>query len=388
MYKKTTAVDKILSMKERLRIVQGGSSAGKTIAILLILIDIAQSEKNETISVVSESLPHLKRGAIKDFLNIMQEHNYFVDDRWNKTNFTYTFETGTVLEFFSADQPQKVKGPRRSYLFINECNGLSYETYTQLAIRTAKVIWLDFNPVNAFWVHEELLPKENRDFLIVTYKDNEFLPPSIIQELESRKENKQFWQVYGLGQVGEAEGRIYTNWKIIDELPFEARLERYGMDFGYTNDPTAIISVYRYNGGIILDELVYQKGLSNREIAEILKNQSEYALTVADSAEPKSIDEIRTYGVSIVPAKKGGDSIKQGIQLVQDNKISVTKQSVNLIKEYRNYLWETDRNGKQLNQPTAGNDHAMDAIRYALQSLNPNSEYTYTARETRNWSIR
>jgi phage terminase large subunit len=367
IFKETTALKKILSLKKRLKIIQGGSSAGKTIAILLILIDRAQVEKNKVFSVVSETLPHLKKGAIRDFLSIMEGHKYYKDQRWNRTDFIYTFETGTKIEFFSADNADKVRGPRRDDLFINEANNVSYETYTQLAIRTNGNIYLDYNPVSQFWVHDEIKDKLPNDFIILTYKDNESLPQSIVDEIEARKERKGWWAVYGMGELGEVEGKIYKDWQIIDEIPHEARLERIGLDFGYTNDPSVIVGIYKYNDGFILDEITYQKGLSNRQIADILQNQPQ-SIVVADSAEPKSIDEIKSYGVNIQPANKGQGSVSQGIQYVQDQRISVTKRSTNIIKEYRNYLWETDRDGKILNEPEHHYSHSMDAIRYALST--------------------
>lgn len=364
-FTQTTAVKKILNLKKRLKIIQGGSSAGKTIAILLILIDRAQSEKNKTFSVVSETMPHLKRGAIKDFLAIMEGHKYYNDDRWNRSDFFYLFETGTRIEFFSADSSDKVRGPRRDVLFENECNNISYETHTQLSIRTKEDIYLDYNPSSEFWVHTEIIPKLDHDFLIVNYKDNEALSPTLVQEIESRKGNKYFWQVYGLGQLGEVEGKIYKDWQIIDEVPFQAKLVRRGLDFGYTNDPTAICDIYSYNGGYIIDEIAYQKGLSNKQIADIIL-QKEKVLTMADSAEPKSIDEIASYGVLITGASKGPGSVLQGITYVQAQRISLTKRSINVIKDYRNYLWMTDRNGRILNEPEHEYSHGMDAIRYGL----------------------
>lgn len=370
MYQKVTSTKKIFSLKKRIRGVSGGTSASKTISILLWLIKYAQTYNNSLVSVVSETLPHLKKGAIRDFENIMREHGYFDDNSWNKTDYIYTFPTNTKIEFFSADQPHKVRGPRRDILFINEANNISYETYTQLEIRTNKVIWCDWNPVSEFWWYTDVLPHQDVDFITLTYKDNEALPQSIVDAIESRKHNVNWYKVYGEGQLGEAEGRIYTGWKIIDEIPHEARLERRGLDFGYTNDPTAIVDLYYYNGGYVLHEQLYRKGMSNKQIGDYINNlNSPTTLVVADSAEPKSIDEIRSYGVPIVAVTKGKDSIRQGIQYVQDQQISTTKQSVNLLKEYRNYLWEVDKDGKTLNAPEQGLDHCMDAIRYAFDAM-------------------
>lgn len=377
MFIETTALQRLLALKKRIRGVSGGTSASKTISILQILIDYAQCHDNELISVVSETLPHLKKGAIRDFKNIMQEHGYWKDAQWNETDKIYTFSvTNSKIEFFSADSGDKVRGPRRQILFINEANNVSYETYEQLEIRTEKIIWLDWNPVSEFWWYTDehgglgVKDQDNVDFITLTYKDNEALPESIVKTIEAKRNKKQFWQVYGLGQLGEAEGRIYTGWQIIDEIPFEARLERYGLDFGYTNDPTAIIAIYVYNGGYIWDEVCYQRVMSNKDIADLLANLDR-RLVIADSSEPKSIDEIKTYGISIIGANKGPGSVLQGIQYVQDQKISLTKRSTNAIKEYRNYLWMTDKDGRLINEPEEEFNHAMDAGRYGMESFRP-----------------
>lgn len=376
-FQATTALNKIIKLKKRLRIIQGGARAGKTIAILMALIDIAQSHKNQVISVVGESVPFLKRGPVRDFISILKEQWYYKDDLWNRSDFIYAFETGSIIEFFSADSSDKVRGPARDHLFINECNNIRYETYRQLEIRTKGVIYLDFNPISEFWVHTEIMPKQDHDFLVLTYKDNEALAPSIVEALEIHKDNKNWWRVFGQGLIGEAEGRIYTGWQIIDEIPFEARLEGYGLDFGYSVDPTAIVAVYYLNGGYILDEITYRKGLLNKPIADTL-NALPYGLVVADSAEPKSIDEIKSYGVNIIPADKTSTKskpyLKTSISFVQQQKISVTKRSVNLLREYRSYLWKTDKDGRSINEPEGGLDHALDAVRYRLYSIKPQRE--------------
>lgn len=367
MYQQTTATEKIADMDARIRAVCGGTSASKTISILLYLITRCQMDVNPTLtSVVSESFPHLKRGAMRDFLNIMQEHKYFKDALWNKSDSTYTFETGSKLEFFSADQPGKVRGPRRDRLFINEANNIPYEAFDQLEVRTKEFIFLDWNPVNEFWFYTDVNGKrQDIEFVTLTYKDNEALSQEIVQSIEQRKGNKGWWKVYGEGQLGEVEGKIYKDWQIIDEVPHEARLERRGMDFGYSNDPSAIVDIYRWNGAYVLDEILYQTGQSNRQLGDVLKNL-EQVLTIADSAEPKSIDELKMMGINIIGAQKGPGSVNQGIQFIQDQRIFVTKRSVNVIRDYRNYLWKTDRDGKILNEPEHQYSHSMDAIRYGF----------------------
>jgi phage terminase large subunit len=322
-------------------------------------------------------MPHIKKGAMRDFKNIMSEHHYWKDANWNATDSIYTFETGSQIEFFSADNGDKLRGARRDRLFLNEANNVAKDAFDQLEVRTKEFIFLDWNPTSEFWFYADIKDqRDDVDFITLTYLDNEGLSDEIRTAIEQRKGNKAWWQVYGLGQLGEVEGKIYKDWNIIDEIPHEARLERRGLDFGYSNDPTAIIDIYYYNGGYILDEITYQKGLSNKQIADILINL-EKILTVADSAEPKSIDEIAMYGIPIIGADKGKDSVRQGIQFVQGLRVSMTKRSINLIKEYRNYLWQTDREGRIMNVPEDLFNHAMDAVRYGFNGYNKKQMVDY-----------
>lgn len=372
----TTATQKIFALKKRIRAVAGGTSASKTISILIWLIDYCQAlnpdrtpkNLNKLCTVTSESYPHLLKGAILDFQNIMKDRGYWKDELWHDTHHVYTFETGNKLEFATFDTYSKAHGSRRDVLFVNEGNNMPYNIVDQLMVRTREVVWLDWNPTTEFWFYTEILGRrDDVDFITLTYKDNEALDENTIREIESHKYNRGWWQVYGLGELGDLEGKIYTGWQIIDEVPEEARLEKYGLDFGYSIDPTAIPAVYKWNDSIILDEIIYQKGLSNRQISEVCLN-IERASVIADSAEPKSIDEIASYGVPIFPSTKGPDSVRQGIQVVQDKKIFVTKRSVNILKEYRNYLWKVDKNGDTTKEPSDIWNHMMDAIRYALSS--------------------
>jgi phage terminase large subunit len=308
-----------------------------------------------------------------DFEIIMKDRGYWKESRWNKTKHTYEFEVGNTLEFYSVDTYGKAHGPRRDVLFVNEANNLPYNIIDQLIVRTREIVWLDWNPTEEFWFYTEILNKRTDvDFITLTYLDNEALDEQTIKEIESHRNNKQWWTVYGLGQLGVLEGRIFKDWIIIDEIPEEARIARRGLDFGYSIDPTVIIDIYRYNSGFILDELVYQKGMSNKMIADILLNQ-ERALVVADSAEPKSIDEIKSYGVSIIGAHKGQGSVYHGIQYMQDQRIYITSRSVKTIKAYRNYMFMKDKNGEFINEPDDTIhewSNSMDAARYGLESLN------------------
>lgn len=378
VFQDTTATKRIFQLKKRIRAVSGGTSSSKTISILIWLIDYCQSVPSQVCTVVAESVPHLLLGSIRDFQSIMTENGYWVDTAWNESKHIYTFPNNSFLEFISFDKFGKAHGPRRDILFLNEANNIPYNIADQLITRTRKIVWLDWNPSEEYWFYTEMLGKRtdidfvghNGDFPPLTYLDNEALDDVSKSEIESHRGNKQWWTVYGEGKLGEIVARIYTGWQFIDEIPHEARLERYGLDFGYTNDPSAIIAVYYYNGGYILDEILFQKGMSNKQLADTLINQPK-AMVIADSAEPKSIDEIRSYGVNIQPTIKGADSVRQGIQAVQAQKISVTNRSINVIKAYRNYLWDIDKNGRILNEPDHTWSDSMDATRYAMNSLVP-----------------
>jgi phage terminase large subunit len=370
----TTAIKKLRKLKKRVRKVPGGTSAGKTYGILPIEIDYAIKNPRTEISVVSESIPHLRRGALRDFQKIMWDTGRWVQSNYNKSLLKYTFANGSYIEFFSTDQPDRLRGARRHRLYMNECNNATFEAYMQLSIRTRDVVWLDWNPTHEFWANTELEDGDDVETLVLTYKDNEALSPNIIKEIEKAQEKAKtsdywanWWRVYGLGQQGSLEGVIFKDWKIVDRIPPDAKYIGSGMDFGYSNDPTTLVDVYQYNGQWVFDEVIYEKGLLNNEIAKKAK-AGQHRTIYADSAEPKSIEEIRRHGVRILPATKGKDSITYGIDLIQQTQFKVTKNSTNLIKELRSYCWETEKNGAQINKPVDHNNHAIDAIRYFAMS--------------------
>ena len=370
----TTALKKLLKLKKRVKVVRGGTSASKTFSIIPILIDKAIREPNIEISVVSESIPHLRRGALKDFLKIIMALGRYNDAQFNKSTLKYTFSNGSYIEFFSVDQPDKLRGARRTILYVNECNNIDFESYYQLAIRTSGDIWLDYNPTSAFWVDKEILTQSDVDFITLTYLDNEALSETIVQEIEAAKVKAltstywaNWWQVYGLGQTGSLEGVCITDWQEID-LPTDARILCYGMDFGYSNDPTSLVTMYKYNDAYIFDELIYKKGLLNSEISNLLKANNVNNFVYADSAEPKSIAELNSYGHNVLPVTKGKDSILFGLNLINQNKVYVTSRSKNLINELRNYIWQTDKTGIKMNRPIDAYNHAIDAMRYAMTS--------------------
>ena len=373
MLQKTTAQNKIAQLKKRVRIVRGGTSSSKTFSIIPMLITYAVQKDNTEISIVSESIPHLRRGAIRDFLKIMQMVGMYDPNKWNKSSLTYTFSNNSFIEFFSADQPDKLRGARRDVLFINECNNVDWESYYQLAIRTRKFIYLDYNPVTEFWVDTELVHDADSEMIVLTYKDNEALDLSIVSEIEKAKEKaetseywRNWWAVYGLGQIGNLEGVIFSNYQLIDTIPSDARLLGCGVDFGYSVDPTAIVEVYQYNDQRIIKEICYRTGMLNSDIAKVLPKE---VPIYADSAEPKSIEEIRRFGISIKGVTKGKDSINYGIQVMQGQNYMITKDSTNLIKELRGYCWDKGKDGKTLPIPV-GDDHIIDAWRYfEMESL-------------------
>jgi phage terminase large subunit len=298
----------------------------------------------------------------------------YTESQFNKSTLKYTFGNGSYIEFFSVDQPDKLRGARRNVFYVNECNNVDFDSYYQLAIRTSGEIWLDYNPSSLFWVDREIINQEDVDFITLTYLDNEALSETIVKEIESAKEKAKtssywanWWQVYGLGQTGSLEGVCIPDWQEIN-LPTEARLLCYGMDWGYSNDPTSLIAMYKYNDVYIFDELIYQKGLLNSDISNLLKTNNVNDIIYADSAEPKSIAELNSYGHNVLPVSKGRDSIVYGLNLINQNKVYVTSRSKNLINELRNYTWMIDKQGNKLNKPIDAYNHAIDAMRYAMTS--------------------
>ena len=378
---RTIALDKLQKLDSRVKIVRGGTSAGKTICILLILIDYAIRNKGREISVVSESIPHLRRGAFKDFLGLLKGMNRYKDVQLNKSTLKYTFTNGSYIEFFSTDQPDKLRGARRTDLYINECNNVPFDAYQQLVVRTSGNIWLDYNPSSLFWVDKELIGKPETDFITLTYKDNDSLPKSIVKEIEKARDKsktstywKNWWRVYGLGEIGNLEGACIPDWKEIDKIPQEARLLGHGMDFGYSVDPTTLISLYKWNEAYIFDEVLYKKGMLNSDISRFLDQRQITENITADSAEPKSIAELQGYGHKITGVSKGRDSVVYGLNLINQNEIYITSNSKNLKRELQGYVWATDKEGNQLQKPTGSHPDCIDAARYILMDTleNPN----------------
>ena len=383
---RTKALNKLLELDKRIRVVKGGTSAGKTICILLILIDYAIRNEGKEISVVSESIPHLRRGAFKDFCALLKGLGRYNDSQINKSVLKYTFTNGSYIEFFSTDQSDKLRGARRTDLYINECNNVPFDAYNQLAVRTSGTVWLDYNPSSLFWVDKEIIGQEDADYITLTYKDNEVLDQTIVKEIEKARDKGKtstywanWWRVYGLGETGSLEGVCIPDWKEIDNIPQEARLLAYGMDFGYSVDPTTLIALYKWNNAYIYDEVLYKKGMLNRDISRFLSQADIKENIVADSAEPKSIAELQGYGHNIHGVTKGRDSVVYGLNLMNQNEIYLTARSKNLKRELGGYVWAKDKEGNQLQKPTGLHPDCIDAARYVLtdQLENPNKGEYY-----------
>ena len=378
-------------MTARKKVVQGGTSAGKTYAIIPILIDRALKEPRLKITVVAETLPAVKEGALDIFINTMFDTNRWIDSNWNASSLTYTFKNRTRIQFKSFDTVGKAKASgKRDILFLNEANTVAFVIADALMIRS-KETYIDFNPDNEFWVHTEVLPEPNSEFLLLTYEDNEALPEETLEDLLIKKskafhnpnlsDDKSFnpenikngywanwWRVYGLGLIGNLEGVIFDSWREVDTIPPNAKLLGYGMDFGYTNDPTTLTAIYEFNNEHYWDELIYETGMLNSDIVRRCKQIGMNGVIVADSAEPKTIQDLKNGGLKIQEALKGSDSIKFGIDKMQDVVIHITKRSTNLKTELQKYKWATNKDGKSLNVPIDAYNHSIDGIRYFYQT--------------------
>lgn len=394
MFKRTTAINKLRSLKKRKKVIQGGTSSGKTYGIIPILIDKAAKIPKLKITVVCETIPAAKDGPVDIFKGVMQDTGRWREEGWIGSPMEYTFANGSKIQFKAFDSVGKAKASgKRDILFINEGNHIPFEIADALMVRS-KEIWIDFNPDAEFWAHTEVLSEPSSELLILTYEDNEALPPETLEDLffkmdkafynpqgdwdEPKNIKSEYWanwcRVYIKGQIGNLEGVVLNNWKILDNLPPEARYTASGMDFGYTQDPSTLIDRYEWNSKRVYDEVLYQKGLLNADLARAAKQPiqdrtGQSRLIYADSAEPKSIAEIKNYGVQIYPTVKGPDSINFGIQLLQEDDFYVTARSLNTIKELRKYSWDKDKNGQRTGSPIDGWNHTIDPMRYIEMKL-------------------
>ena len=349
---------------------QGGTSSGKTYAILQVLFAKAISETC-IITVVGQDIPNLKVGALRDAIDI---HNG--DDAikqqvvfYNRSDRVFSFMNGSIMEFNSYDNDQDAKSGKRDYLFVNEANGIQYNIYEQLSLRTRKQVYIDYNPDTSFWVHDKIIPLPNTELIISDHRHNPFLSDKIRDKIEGLKfKDLDLWKVYARGITGRIEGLIFKKWYILNEDFSNKNLIGYGIDFGFTNDPTTLLEVRIQDGELYVKELIYETGLTNQDISSKMEalGVSKSALIVADSAEPKSIEELRRLRWTIDGVKKGKDSVMFGINLLKGYDINVHASSVNIIKELEQYKWKVNKNGDSLNVPIDEYNHAIDALRYLI----------------------
>jgi phage terminase large subunit len=359
----------------------GGSRSTKTYSILqLLIVKALESENPLVISIVRKSMPSLRLSALRDFFDILKQYDLYNVENHNKTENTYLINN-TLIEFFSIDDAQKRRGSKRDILFVDEANELTAEDFFQLNIRTTQTVYLGFNPSEQFWYNDQLQNRDDITIIHSTYKDNPFLSTEQINEIERLEfTDKQYYQIYALGEFAGAIDLVYS-YTVVDHIPVEqAKLVALGMDWGYTNDPTTLVEVWQWDDALYLNELVYDRGLTNQDIVTKLQEYEvdRYIEIIADSAEPKSIEEVRRAGFNIKPATKGPDSILNGIDILKRKRLHVTKQSVNLINELNKYKWVVDKNGNKLNKPIDSFNHALDAVRYvALNKLKANKSGMY-----------
>ncbi len=358
----------LIKSDKRIIVEQGGTRSGKTYNILLWLI-FYYTERNtaKTITICRKSFPSLRASVMRDFFDILREHDLYREEYHNKSSHEYHLN-GNLVEFISLDQPQKIRGRKRNLLYINEANELFYEDWQQLIFRTDGRIILDYNPSESFhWIYDRVIPREDCDFYQTTYRDNPFLDEKIKQEIERLKEtDDDYWRIYGLGERGMSRATVFQFGT--SEIPQEAKLLSYGLDFGFTNDPSAIVAIYQHGDNLYLDELLYRTGMTNRDLHHHLQSLGldRRDEIFADSAEPKSIEELHRFGWNVKPTAKGQDSINAGIDILKRHKLFATARSNNLIKELQNYKWTEDKNGNLLNKPIDVMNHALDAARYAV----------------------
>lgn len=379
---RTTSLNKIetaILTGKRYLVVDGGTGAGKTYDIMTEIIGYCESFPNIIFTVVGKSHKHLERGCIRDLKSVMNETARWNQAKWNETKSIYTFSNGSILEFISADD-MDAHGPKRDGLFVNEANSMKWSVFDQLATRTRDIVIVDFNPSYKFWAHEELIEgrfKERTEHVTLTYKDNEALSEEEIRNIEDHKpkpgeEPSNWWIVYGLGQLGSLEGNVYQGWeeKSEDYIVANGRLVCYGLDFGFSNDESALVAVYEMDDGRTgLIELLYEKNLLGSQYPAVLKRLGVDPTIpiIADSARPEIIAEIRAAGFRCIGADKNAGSVLRGIDRVSQRQIIYSGE--NLKREYLSYAWRTKRSGETLDEPQDGNDHLMDALRYAIDDL-------------------
>ena len=376
--KTTNVFNKAFRSKTRITCLQGGTRSSKTYSLCQLFIVRCLQETGKVFTICRKTLPALKGTAYRDVLQILKELELYKEENHNKSELSYQLN-GNLIEHISIDQSQKIRGRKRDYLWLNEANEFTYEDWQQLILRTTGQIYLDYNPSDPYsWIYDKVIVREDCTFIKSTYLANPFLDEDTVAEIERLKDlDPDYWQVYGLGEIGSVQTMIFRNFNLVDDV--QGRLIGYGLDFGFTNSPTALVEVRQLDDNLYIKELLYEKRLTNTDLANKLREfgidrQTEI---IGDSAEPKSIEEIYRQGFNIKPAKKGA-GIHLGIDIMRRYKLHITKDSLNAIKEFRGYKWATDKNGDVLNTPVKVNDHLVDATRYlCLNKLSINHSGKY-----------
>ena len=361
----------LVNSDNKIIVEQGGTRSGKTYNILLyIIFKYCTTNQNKIITICRKTFPSLRATVLRDFITILRENDLYREEYHNKSNSEYNL-FGNLVEFTSLDQSQKIRGRKRDLLFINEGNELFWEDWQQLIFRTQERIILDFNPSDEYhWIYDKVITREDCSFFKTTYLDNPFLDESIRSEIERLKyTDEQYWQIYGLGERSASRSTIFK-YVECDLIPPTANLVAYGMDFGYTNDPSSLVSVYIDNHDLYIKEHLYRTQMTTSDIHDFLKKERlESKPIYADSAEPRLISELRRMGHNIFSSLKGRDSVNAGIDLLKRYKIHILSSSENAIMEFRNYKWQEDRSGKLINVPEDKNNHLIDPCRYATYSI-------------------
>jgi len=360
----------LCNSKKKIVVEQGGTRSGKTYNILLwIIFNYCARESGKVITITRKSFPSLRTSAMRDFMQILEAHNLYTEEEHNRSSHEYSL-FGNLVEFISLDMPQKIRGRKRDLLFVNEGNELYFEDMQQLLFRTQERVILDFNPSDEYhWIYDKLIPRDDCDFFKTTYLDNPFIEDSIIKEIELLKDtDEQYWQIYGLGERAASRSTIFRYLET-NNIPEGATLVSYGMDFGYTNDPTTLVSVYTEGHNLYIKEHLYRTQMTTQDINAFLRDEDITGSIYADSAEPRLISELKKMGHSIFPSIKGRDSINAGIDLLKRYKIHVLNTSTNAISEFRNYKWKEDKTGMLTNTPEDKYNHIIDSCRYATYSI-------------------
>lgn len=361
-----------LDCKKRFKVNQGGTSSGKTYSIIQLLFLKGILSPNKVITVVGQDIPNLKKGAYRDAKRI-RDNSAGLQEWYPKVNEgdrLIQCVNGSIIEFASFADAQDAKSGKRDILFINEANGVSWEIFWQLNIRTKDEVYIDYNPSARFWVHENLIGREDVQLILSDHRKNTFLTEEQHETIERIKsEDIELWKVYARGATGSITGLVFPHFNVVEELPpvNEWKMQGYGLDFGFTNDPTSLVNVVLAHGELWLDEVIYETGMTNPDIAEAMKREGLTARDeiVADCAEPKSIRELQNLGMRGVRAcSKGADSIRQGLDTMKRYKINVTRRSTGLRKELLSYKFKVNRDGQQTNEPVDGYNHSIDASRY------------------------